>query len=241
MKKLLWALLCVLLCACVCGCAIAPEDGGPAIVQPAASPEPTPAQTAETGGAPLSITRDVRALGDGYVVYPRVVSGGAADVINAGIYDAVAVCAKTLNAPVFTSYRIEYNGDGIFSVLMYINDFNTDQLLALVPLNFYAATGDSMYINDCFDDSASWRAALAYMVQEQATASGYTLLGDVLPISDEQGFYFTGGYIVLVYRLYEIATYDAGMPEIYISISLLKSYIAENGPLDCFIQTEVTP
>jgi hypothetical protein len=50
------------------------------------------------------------------------------------------------------------------------------------------------------------------IITEIADERGMTLLCEVPPISDDQPFYIDKEDIVLVYRPYEITTYDAGEP-----------------------------
>ena len=214
------------------GCSIIPEGDNTATVEAAPTAAPEVSQNPDdTDGAPLEIARDVRPYGAGYIVYPRVF-GQTAETINTAVCDAVAQRAREYAGAIFTRYRIEYNDDGIYSILISVHDFETDELLFLVPLTFDSITGERRRISDyLFDDTETWRTVLPDMITEQAELSNMTLLSDIAPITDEQDFYITNRYIVIVYRLYEVATYSAGSPEFRLPISELRQYIREGSAL----------
>lgn len=219
-------------------CSATLEQGGTAVVEPGQTEQTQQPQmsTADTDSAtPLLISRDVKGYKDGYIVYPRVI-GTAAESINASIYNEVTKRANEQSRPIFTDYRIEYNSDGIFSVLIYVWDFSTDELLFIVPLTYNARTGKKQEIIDMLDaENDRWRRLIPQMITIQAQSRGIMLLNDLLPISDTQEFYITDEYLVLVYRVYEIATYDAGSPVFPIQISALKEYISQSSPLNCLV------
>ena len=221
------------------GCAIAPEENMTATVETAPTPQPqAPADPAVQGVQPLEIARDVRAFGSGYIVYPRVF-GVSAEKINSGIYDAVSGRAADYEGAIFTRYRIKYNDHGIFSAVIRAYDFNSDELLFSVPVNFDAMTGEKRRISDyLYDENDLWRTVLPDMITAQAEQRELMLLSDIAPITDDQDFYITGGYLVVVYRAYEIATFAAGAPEFRLPLEELEPYIREGSALWALVEEE---
>ncbi len=184
--------------------------------------------------APVSVVRGISPYNGGYILYPQVQSVSAAQRINDSMCDAVAEKARRLDAPVFTNYRVEHNHDGIFSVRIYLyNLYGTQEsCLDSVSLNYDVNNGELCSISDIFDGSNDrWRGLLPDIVTAQAQDRDMTLLNDLMPVDDNQEFYVTDDSVVLLYDVYEIATYPAGAPEFSIPIRQLDEFIDDNGPL----------
>lgn len=109
----------------------------------------------------------------------------------------------------------------------------------IYPITFDLTSAQVRQLSDYFNaDDDRWRRILPDIVTQQAEKRGITLLSELLPISDEQAFYIQGDALVLVYHPYEIATYDAGVPEFAIPISGLETLLREGCPLTKLISDD---
>jgi hypothetical protein len=83
----------------------------------------------------------------------------------------------------------------------------------LYPVTVDMHNGKVLSLSDFFSATdGEWKSILPDIVTEIANDKGMTLLCEVPPVSEDQPFYIDKGDIVLVYRPYEITTYDAGEP-----------------------------
>lgn len=223
--------------ACACASFAAPARIVPAeeeAVLPYDEAEAAPAPVHNDGFASLPIIRGVQSCGDGYIVYPKVLYCAHAQEINDSILEITAGRAEQVSASIFTKYRIEYNRSGIFSLRMELYDLYGDgsERLENIYMTYDMETGRLCAINDLFDRADErWRGVMPDIVTAQAAAKGITLLCDVMPIADGQQFFITKDEVVLVYELYEIATWSAGEPEFTIPIAQLSEFIPEDSPL----------
>lgn len=232
----LMALAGLLLCACA---AQPPEPieiqaAGQSALLPYVETEAPPTPGRNDGFAPLSIIRGVESCGEGYIVYPKVLYCDHAEAINRSIYEVTAARAKEASPSVFTKYRVEYNRNGLFSLRMELYDLYGDgsECLESVYLTYDVQTGRLCTLADLLDQADDrWRGIMPDIITAQAEARGITLLCDVMPISDGQQFYITQDEVVLVYELYEIATWAAGEPEFAIPIVQLNEFIPQGSPL----------
>ncbi len=222
-----------LACACAAdNTAVRIEPASGDVILAAAQPLPTPGRP--DGAAPLSIIRGVQSYGDGYIVYPKVLYCDHAQQINESILAVTAERARQVSGSVFTKYRIEYNRNGLFSLRMELYDLYGDanERLETVYMTYDVATGKLCAIDDLFDgEDERWRGVMPDIVTAQAQAKGITLLCDVMPIADNQQFFINEDEVVLVYELYEIATWSAGEPEFTIPVSQLAEFIPADSPL----------
>lgn len=222
-----------LACACAAdNTAVRIEPASGDVILAAAQPLPTPGRP--DGAAPLSIIRGVQSYGDGYIVYPKVLYCDHAQQINESILAVTAERARQVSGSVFTKYRIEYNRNGLFSLRMELYDLYGDanERLETVYMTYDVATGKLCAIDDLFDgEDERWRGVMPDIITAQAQAKGITLLCDVMPIGDDQQFFINEDEVVLVYELYEIATWSAGEPEFTIPVSQLAEFIPADSPL----------
>lgn len=196
------------------------------------------------GLAPLSIVRGVQSFGDGYIVYPKVLYCAHAQEINDSILALTAGSAQGISDSVFTKYRIEYNHNGLFSLRMDLYDLYGDgnERLETVYMTYDVESGQLCSLSDLFDQADErWRGVMPDIITAQAQAKGITLLCDVMPVTDSQQFFLTEGQVVLVYELYEIATWSAGEPEFALSISQLGEFIPPDSPLAKIRTPDRTP
>ncbi|MDR1620627.1 MAG: RsiV family protein [Clostridiales bacterium] len=87
-------------------------------------------------------------------------------------------------------------------------------------------TGRKCVISDFFSSSdMEWRGLIPDLVTDDAINRGMTLLGPVPPINDGQQFFIQDDTIVLLYRPYEVTTYEAGVPCFALDLNRLSDYI----------------
>lgn len=258
MKRLILAALAlaaVLLCS-ACDAKSIPVRIRPQAVGAASAALLTESESMPTPGpadasASLSIVRSVVSFGEGYIVYPRVLYCEHADAINESILDLTAASAQQVSASIFTKYRIEYNRNGIFSLRMELLDLYESEgektgaeseSLETIYMTYDVEAGLLCSIGDLFDqEDERWRGVMPDIITAQAEAKGITLLCDVMPIADSQQFFISEDAVVLVYELYEIATWSAGEPEFAIPISQLAQFIPASSPLARAAIAEMTP
>lgn len=190
--------------------------------------------------APVAVVRCVCQIGDSYIVFPKVESE-AGEVINSAICTAVMDRAEYIGIPVFTDYRVEYNRDGIFSIRMFLYDMYGEEEACIdcVPLTFNSETGELYRISDFFDsEDQHWRGRIPDIITAQAADNQMVLLSDILPISDDRPFYITDEAVVIMYDLYEIATYSAGEPEFEIPVDDIAECLDDASVLNAMLPTE---
>ncbi len=239
MGRLFGSAAILLLCLPLAGCGEDAPKNAPAgtpLATPAAGiveVQPSLHREYPTGDpSPLQIERDYSESEEGYVLYPKVTSGLHAEKINAAVRQRMLLFAKEQQRQIFTEYRIEMNDKGLFSIMLFIRDLQSDELLAQMPLTFDTASGELCDISYFFDPNGEeWRSALAELAEEAARESGAVLLGEIPDITDARSYYLCDQKLVLQYKLYEISTYSAGWPEFEIPVAELAPYLAQNSPL----------
>lgn len=250
--------LSALIITAVLFCSACTSNSTPIRIEPAAvnaalltekASMPTPGLA--DASAPLSIVRSVESFGEGYIVYPCVLYCEHADKINNSILEITAQSAQQVSASIFTKYRIEYNRNGIFSLRMDFFDLfdgegqkreGEEKSLKTVYMTYDIQSGQLCSISDLFDqEDERWRGVMPDIITAQAEAKGITLLCDVMPIADGQKFFISEDKVVLVYELYEIATWSAGEPKFSIPISQLAQFIPADSPLAKVSHASTTP
>lgn len=197
---------------------------------------------AETGdpNAPIAVAGCACQVGDNYILYPKV-DCAAEDIINSAICDAVTQRAEKLGITVFADYRVEYNRHGIFSLRMFLYDMYGDNETCIdcIPLTFNSETGERYRISDFFDsDNQNWRGRIPDIITAQAEDFQMVLLGEILPISDDRPFYITDEAVVIMYDLYEIATFAAGEPEFEIPVGYIAECLDDASVLNAMLPEE---
>lgn len=229
-----WGIFALALCLLLCGCASQEVSAPPlAMTDLEVTPAPAKEMRYPVGDQkPLVIERGSMENENGYILYPKVLSGAHAQRINETICHQVTQCAAELGTQVFTEYRIEHNDHGLFSILIYVLDLHTDELLAQLPMTFDCAAGNLCDLAYFFDSGdPAWRQALARRIEQSAAEADITLLREVEQVADTQAYYIYGDTLVILYRLYEISTYSAGRPEFEIPIEDIQAYLAPQSPL----------
>ena len=219
-----------LLFACFCACSAPSEPVGTTVDgmedgATAPSMQPEAMLAAEESLEPLSYMRAEQEYGDsGFISYPYLMDPEY-DAMNLAIQSAIRSTLDVLNRATYTHCEITCNLCGLFSVRIAVYDLGSNELLAIVPMTFRAADCAQLTLGDLFDpENERWRGLIPDIVMLQAEKDGLTLLCDVMPAADDQGYYLTADALVLVYRPYEITTYSAGWPEFSIPLNQLVEF-----------------
>ena len=187
--------------------------------------------------APLAVAGCACQMGDSYILFPKV-DCAAEEIINSAICTAVTERAEQLGIAVFADYRVEYNRNGIFSIRMFLYDMygDSDACIDCIPLTFNSETGERYRISDLFDsENQNWRGRIPDIITSQAEDFQMVLLSDIMPISDDRPFYITDEAVVIMYDLYEIATYSAGEPEFEISVDDIAECLDDTSVLNVML------
>ena len=135
---------------------------------------------------------------------------------------------KAAGIPADASYTVEvtYNTGELFSCLVHIKG-EAAKVEDLLPVTVALSTGTPCTLSDFFSSKdTGWKSLLPDIVTRLAHSEGLTLLCEVPPVTDDQPFYIEDGNIILVYRLYEIATYDAGAPRFMLPMQEIRGYLS---------------
>lgn len=130
------------------------------------------------------------------------------------------------------TYSVEFNRFGLFSVIMTCSITGGKELVSRTA-NFDSDTGTRVYLSDCFGKgSESYGTGLEDIVRRYAESSGETVLAELPEISDDTDFLFASDGIYLLFREYELFTFDAGAPRIKITLGALADCIQPDGLLN---------
>ena len=101
-----------------------------------------------------------------------------------------------------------------------------DADMQLITLNLDCATGEDKQLSDFFsEDDTRWRNRLPEIVAETAAQKGMTLLHDVPPPENSHPFFIKDNVLILLYRPYEITTYQGVWPMFVLHTEDLLPYI----------------
>lgn len=167
-----------------------------------ATPEPAPAQD-----APMRVKQffsESMAVAD----MPAMLDATAMEYVFQALARA-GINAETENLHV----QVTCNTSLLFSCIAEVEKQSGKNGSSLYPVTVDMHNGKVLSLSDFFSSAdREWRSVLPDIVTEIADEKGMTLLCEVPPVSDDQPFYINQGDIVLVYRPYEITTYDSGEP-----------------------------
>lgn len=129
-------------------------------------------------------------------------------------------------------FSIEFNNYGLVSFLM--TSFDRDGGAFFVDAaSFNSDNGRRVRLSDCFGSiETDYTSRLRDIVTRYIEANKLTLVSEIPPINDDSLFLFTYDGLFLVYREYELATYDAGMPRIRVKLSNVMDLLAHDGLLN---------
>ncbi len=123
--------------------------------------------------------------------------------------------------------NITYNSEELFSCVVEVIGADGGTASALVPVTLDLKTGESCKLSDFFSEKdTGWKGLIPDLVTDMAKQKNLTLLCEVPPVGDGQPFYIEDGSIVLLYRPYEITTYEAGAPTFVLPEEELAPYFS---------------
>ena len=122
--------------------------------------------------------------------------------------------------------RVTYNTKALFSCVAEAEKKTGKNGYTLYPVTVDMRSGRVLALSDFFSSTdTGWKSLLPDIVTKIAVERGMTLLCEVPPVSGDQPFYIENGNIVLVYRPYEITTFDAGEPCFSVPTKDISAYL----------------
>ncbi|MBR6108162.1 MAG: DUF3298 domain-containing protein [Clostridia bacterium] len=165
------------------------------------------------------------------VSYPFVCDDNTT-ILNRSIESAFTEFAAYCESPGCTvSYTVEFNRYGLLSLLLSCVTGDGRTVLTDAA-NFDADSGLRVYLSDCFGEGSDYAEKLRDIVLKTVENRGYTLLASEPAIGDGTLFLFTFGGIYVMFREYELCTYEAGEPRIKITLGALASCTSQDGLLN---------
>ena len=123
--------------------------------------------------------------------------------------------------------NITYSSKELLSCVVEVIGADVGTGNTLVPVTLDLKTGQRCKLSDFFSKvDTGWKGLLPDLVTDQANKKDLTLLCEVPPVGEDQPFYIESGNIVLLYRPYEIATYEAGAPAFVLPKEELTPYLS---------------
>lgn len=117
---------------------------------------------------------------------------------------------------------VTHQSDELISCLVELKIGNSS---TLVPYTYSLRQQRVCRLGDFFSKTnTGWKSLLPDLVTKEALAQGMILLCDVPPVTESHPFYILDNSIVLLYRPYEITTYEAGSPQFVINMQEIKEY-----------------
>lgn len=206
MKKTLGImLLAICLLCCSCSASVLPQ-------MPAADARDLLMKAVET--LPITGNNDGEDIIKNEVLYSMIETGleRALEVAELDISEAQVSC------------RITYRTDELISFVLTVT--SEEGGAHLCPLTFSMKDGRECGIDTFFKDDDAWRGVLPELATRAAQKNDIALLCAIPAIDNDQKFYLDDGGIVLVYRPYEIATYNGGYPCLRIAAKDVETYLS---------------
>lgn len=117
---------------------------------------------------------------------------------------------------------VTHQSDELISCLVELKNGNSS---TLIPYTYSLRQQRVCRLGDFFSKTnTGWKSLLPDLVTREALAQGMILLCDVPPVTENHPFYILNDSIVLLYRPYEITTYEAGSPQFVINMQEIKEY-----------------
>lgn len=237
------ALLCCILCMAFFAACAAPADeesadyhdvidvqgeAGSTLLTGVAEPDtPTEVpQAVEENGLFIEIAAVNSMLDAAYVTDVFRSDGELSEDIQAQLIKAASGAGLSVQAE-NCSVSVTYQSDELISCLMEVEQAELPGALVLLPITLSKETGNSIMLQEFFAaGDTGWHGKLADIVMTIADDEDITLLGDVQPVSNTHPYFILDGNIVLLYRQYEIATFEAGIPCFVLPMDELQGYVS---------------
>lgn len=155
------------------------------------------------------------------------------DLLNLSIQSAFFDFADRLNVEGGrVGYSVEFNRSGLLSFIITLTS-PRGGLLYVDTVNFDCDTGHRVFLDECFGrQTAEYAPRLTEIVTRYAAENGLTVLGEVPDVKNNSAFIFTSYGVCLIYREYELCTYDGGTPRIPVTFIAVKDLITSKGLLN---------
>ena len=230
--KIALALAGILMLAALSGCSVRKPSTGRAPINPRGDELYDQEYTAEAVRTPLTIMSKTAHESGVTVNYPFICDDNMA-LLNRAILEAFYDFAADSESPgAIVEYTTEFNRLGLLSFTLYCVT-GEGRTVSFDTASFDSDTGRRVYLSDCFGSgSADHVQKLDEIVCRSIEANGYTLIAQGPHIDDSTLFLFTFGGIYIMFREYELLTYDAGAPRIKITLGALSGSIAQDGLLN---------
>lgn len=226
------AALIMALALTLCACAPGSSSGGIA-TSPMHGPELVPNEYSQAIiRNSLTIVSRKAEMDGCRVKYPYVCNANM-ELLNISIHSAVtefvADC-ETEGASI--ECTVEFNRYGLLSLLAVCTlpngkTVNTD------AMNFDCDTGLRVGLHECFGKTeADYKARLNDLLRKSIQSQGLTVIGSDPEVNDDTLFLFTYDGIFLLFREYELFSYDAGAPRIKIKLASVFDLLAPDGLLN---------
>lgn len=206
----------------------APEGAHAEVSVPTEPPAVSAAQPAQGGAAAETATSTAPPAQEEFTMSAPPATGTAPDsfmmqsVPEPYLEFVVAGLDLNISTDVF-DIRITHESGELFSCVVEIEE--PGGAITKKPFTCRLRDGQPCNLGTFFSDTdTGWKGLLPDLVTEDALQRGMTLLCDVPPVTENQPYYIENGSIVLLYRPYEITTYEAGAPSFRLDMQALAEY-----------------
>ena len=229
--KIALAAALVLLIGAFCGCYVRKSGDSRTPTSPRGYELDIEGSAREPIRSPLVLITKRMQVNGCTVFYPFVCDENTT-ILNRSIESAFDGFASYCESPGCTvSYSVEFNRYGLLSLLMTCSAPGGRTVLTDAA-NFDSDSGMRVYLSDCFIEGSDYSEKLGEIVLKTVENRGYTLLASEPAIGDGTLFLFTFGGIYVMFREYELCTYEAGAPRIKAPLSALAGCFSQDGLLN---------
>lgn len=117
---------------------------------------------------------------------------------------------------------ITHQSEELISCLV---DLKKGETRTLIPYTYSVQEQRACFLGDFFSKKdTGWKGLLPDLVTNEALEQGLILLCEVPPVTENHPFYILNGSIVLLYRPYEITTFEAGSPQFILDMQKIAQY-----------------
>lgn len=170
---------------------------------------------------------------DGTKVSCPYVCNSDMELLNVSIRSEIAAFiadSEAENASV--TCTVEFNRCGLLSLLA-VCELPDGRVVNTDTLNFDCDTGMRIALGDCFGSTDSdYVSDIEGILSRWIDSNGYTVIGSGPVIDDSTLFLFAYDGLWLVFREYELLSYDAGSPRVKVRLVNVSGHIAPDGLLN---------
>lgn len=179
---------------------------------------------------PLSLVRHEEMTGGRSIMLYPTVADEDYGYISSLIARRIRSAIRSIDSAVYTSFRVMCNECGVLSMVIYLYDLETDELIERLPLTFDLDVDGEIELSDCFEEGdGAWRGELPQLIEDAAALSNTILLSEIAPPEDDALFYLTHDSIVIMYRPYEVTLMSKPWPEFEIALADVGEWLKPLG------------